>query len=158
MILCILSTASPVASKSLSFPLDLVEQFEQIASALLACALAVFAFVPLVLEFAMQRSADPDKALLRFRRAGIGFDVLLVSITLYGVCICTGMAAIFQHWWWLYVMQAVTLCAATATMLSGAIAVGVQLRSFRKSGLSIAGSLGSGMHGRTWFLHRVWCL
>lgn len=114
-------------------PIDLVEQFEQMVAALLACSLAVFVFVPLILELAMQRSADPDKAIARTRRAGFAFDLLLASIISYGLSLCLGLAVIYTHWWAVYVAEVVLLCAGVGAMLTGTVGLGILLRNLRRS-------------------------
>jgi hypothetical protein len=114
-------------------PIDLVEQFEQMAAALLACSLAVFVFVPLILELAMQRSVDPDKAIARTRRAGVAFDIVLASIISYGLSLCLGLIVIYTHWWTSYVAEVILLCVGVASMLVGTVGLGILLRSLRRS-------------------------
>jgi len=115
-----------------AFPIDRVLHFTGVGGGLLAVSVGVFAFVPLIIEIALQRSVDPDKAVRQARRADSAFDLVLVSVVLFGVSLCMGLLATYVHFYPLYVSEVALLAAGVVALLVGTVQVGVTLRNVRR--------------------------
>jgi hypothetical protein len=110
----------------------LVWQFLSMSAALLAVAVGVFAFVPLIIEIALQRSADADVALRRARRADAAFDWLLGAIGALGVSLLCGIYSSYFEVFAVYVVQVVLLVLGVALLLLGTLRLGLNLRAIRR--------------------------
>jgi hypothetical protein len=114
------------------FPAGRVSDFLGVAAGLLAVAIGVYAFVPLILELAMQRRGDPDDAARHVRRADRCFDLLLGSVVALGASLCLGLVATYVHARAIYICQVGFLAAGILVLLIGTVALGWTLRTVRR--------------------------
>lgn len=121
-----------VAAAMGEFPAGRVSDFLGIAAGLLAVAIGVYAFVPLILELAMQRRGDPDDAARQVRRADRYFDLLLGSVVALGASLCLGLVATYVHVQAVYVCQVGFLAIGIVVLLTGTVGLGWTLRAVRR--------------------------
>jgi hypothetical protein len=114
------------------FPSDTVSEFCTIAAGLLAVSVGVFAFTPLIMELAVKRATDPDKAVEQTRKAGRAFDLLLLSIGALGLDVGLGILLQFWHNHPAYVCQVVLLSIGLALLWIGVLGLGLLFRQLRK--------------------------
>lgn len=120
------------AATSEGFPVSRVSDFLGVAAGLLAVAIGVYAFMPLILELAMQRRGDPDDAARHVRRTDRCIDLLLGSVVVLGASLCLGLVATYVHVKAIYVCQVGCLAAGILILLIGTITLGWTLRTVRR--------------------------
>jgi heme/copper-type cytochrome/quinol oxidase subunit 2 len=113
-------------------PAGRVTDFMAIAAGLLAVSVGVFAFVPLIIELALQRSADADRAYRRARHADTAFDLLLTSIAAFGVALLLGVVATYTNGRAFYLAEVTLAVIGIVTLLLGTLWLGGTLRVIRK--------------------------
>ncbi len=111
---------------------DRADTFLNVAAALLAVTVGVYAFVPLIIELALQRSADADQGVRQAREADRAFDVLLLAVASLGASTCAGIAVMYEHRAWVYTMQTALLVVGMLTLLAGVLDLGRVLRKVRR--------------------------
>ena len=116
------------------FPAGRVSEFLGTASGLLAIAIGVYAFVPLIIEIAMQQSGDPDEAAAYASRADRHFDLLLGSVVALGTSVGLGLLNTYVHIQALYLLQVILLAAGVTVLLIGTVGLGWTFRTIRRRG------------------------
>jgi hypothetical protein len=113
------------------YPIELIKHFSGVAASLLAVAVGVYAFVPLIVELALNRSDDPHRAFWRARRAERAFDSLLLAVAALGLSLCCGILAIYVRIVWIYWIEVGSLVLGLVTLLIGVLVLGWALRTVR---------------------------
>lgn len=116
------------------FPSADVTTFLNVAAALLAVSVAVYAFVPLIIELALQRSADADIGVRRATRADAAFGALLFSVAMFGISLLLGILATYAHVQAVHIAQVVLLVMGVVLLLAGTLSLGHMLRAFQRGG------------------------
>jgi hypothetical protein len=118
----------------IDFPRDLVLHFTLVAAGLLAVSVGVFAFVPVIIELALQRSPDAERAYRQARRADTAFDYVLGSVVLLGASVMLGILSTYEQWYVTYIGQVVLLGVGIVVLVAGTFVLGITLRSVRRGG------------------------
>jgi len=114
------------------FPAGRVSEFLGTASGLLAIAIGVYAFVPLIIEIALQQSDDPDEAAAFAGRADRYFDLLLASVVALGASVSLGLLVTYVHIQALYLLQVTLLATGVIVLLIGTVGLGWTFRTIRR--------------------------
>jgi hypothetical protein len=102
-----------------------------ISAGLLAISVGIFAFVPVLIELALQRTASADIAVRRSHRAFRSLDILLGSVFLLGISVVCATILVPIRDCRLYLIELTTACLGDVTLLLGVTALGLSLRNLR---------------------------
>ena len=112
-------------------PRPSVMHLTSVAATLLAISVGIFAFVPLIIDIAINRSADPNVARRRAKRAHSAFDILLAAVFALGLSVGCGLLLLYTTIHPIYVAEAVLLAGGLAGLMLGTLVLGWTLRALR---------------------------